>query len=120
MHPSPDTPTKQPDPPPTPLKTFLNHLNIAILSIFAITIVSSGGLLFMLLVTDWIKLPPDETDHWIEINSQILNAVFTVLALTSHPFRLRMLATLLKARPRDARKITAYTLLNVNVNSHIP
>lgn len=101
-----------------PRTTQLQWAERITLVFFAIIIVSSGALLFMLLVTDWIV--PADPDLWIEINSQILNAVFTILSLASHPFRLRMQWALWKAPvPRDARRLTAYTLLNINVFTYL-
>ncbi|KAJ3271599.1 hypothetical protein HDU76_011013, partial [Blyttiomyces sp. JEL0837] len=49
---------------------------------------ASGAALFMLLVK-WIKpATKEDTDYWIEINSQILNAAFTLNALIVAPSRM--------------------------------
>lgn len=49
-------------------------------------IVVSGAILFMCMV-GMIQLKDKHTkNEWIEINSQILNGVFTWMAFTNHPF----------------------------------
>ena len=52
------------------------------------TIVVSGAIVFMVMV-GMIQLPTEkEKSTWVEINSQILNGIFTVLAIGSLPWRL--------------------------------
>ncbi|EGZ15432.1 hypothetical protein PHYSODRAFT_509026 [Phytophthora sojae] len=60
-------------------------------------IVVSGAILFMVMV-GMITVgggDADVKDDWIEVNSQILNGVFTWMAITNHPFFLyRLVKTL--------------------------
>ncbi|KAJ3319353.1 hypothetical protein HDV06_006380 [Boothiomyces sp. JEL0866] len=50
-------------------------------------IVVSGAILFMLIV-NWIRLPTDDDKQtWFEVNSQILNACFTITAVMTQPAR---------------------------------
>ncbi|POM79806.1 Integral membrane protein [Phytophthora palmivora] len=51
-------------------------------------IVVSGAILFMVMV-GMVEVgggDKDVKDDWIEVNSQILNGVFTWMAITNHPF----------------------------------
>uniref|UniRef100_H3GYG2 Uncharacterized protein n=1 Tax=Phytophthora ramorum TaxID=164328 RepID=H3GYG2_PHYRM len=58
-------------------------------------IVVSGAILFMVMVGMVSVGDKDVKDDWIEVNSQILNGVFTWMALTNHPFFLyRLVMTL--------------------------
>ncbi|KAI8806042.1 hypothetical protein BJ742DRAFT_870779 [Cladochytrium replicatum] len=64
----------------------LTWKNVAI-GVSMLIIVGSGAFLFMILVK-WIQFPTKEqNDAWIEYNSQILNAMFTLSALLAHPSR---------------------------------
>lgn len=60
-------------------------LKLFITIIVALLIVVPGALLFMVLV-GMITVP--NPDEWIEINSQFLNAIFTLLAVINHPPRI--------------------------------
>ncbi|KAE9042976.1 hypothetical protein PR003_g3261 [Phytophthora rubi] len=60
-------------------------------------IVVSGAILFMVMVGMVTVGGGDKhvKDQWIEVNSQILNGVFTWMAITNHPFFLyRLIRTL--------------------------
>lgn len=59
-------------------------------------IVVSGAILFMCLVGMIKFADPLLKDQWIEINSQILNSIFTLQAICSLPFRMQCLAWTLK------------------------
>jgi len=61
-------------------------------------IVVSGAILFMVMV-GMVTVgggDQDVKDDWIEVNSQILNGVFTWMAVTNHPFFLFRLVKLLQ------------------------
>lgn len=45
-----------------------------------------------------IKLPKEESDNWIEINSQILNAIFTLNVFITQPLRFLNLVRIIKLR----------------------
>ncbi|KAG1710554.1 hypothetical protein DVH05_013280 [Phytophthora capsici] len=49
-------------------------------------IVVSGAILFMVMVGMVHVGDKNAKDDWIEVNSQILNGVFTWMAFTNHPF----------------------------------
>ncbi|KAG6614129.1 Integral membrane protein [Phytophthora cinnamomi] len=78
------------------------------------TIVVSGAILFMVIV-GMITVGGGDEDvkkHWIEVNSQILNGVFTWMAITNHPFFLYRLGKTLQVlgirrwdwvAPKDSR-----------------
>ncbi|GMF52270.1 unnamed protein product [Phytophthora fragariaefolia] len=61
-------------------------------------IVASGAILFMVMV-GMVTVgggDKDVKDDWVEVNSQILNGVFTWMAITNHPFFLYRLAKTLQ------------------------
>lgn len=66
----------------------LNPATLAII-VLGLGVVVSGALLFMALVGMIHVGDKDQTDSWIEINSQVINAIFTLAALITHPFRIR-------------------------------
>lgn len=53
-----------------------------------VAIVISGAILFMVMVGMVKITPKSQSDLWIEVNSQILNGIFTLLALSTHPLRI--------------------------------
>jgi len=59
--------------------------------IYALNIVAWGGMLFLILVGAANKTMPEEQTrkNWIEIDSQILNALFCVTGLGLIPWRVR-------------------------------
>ncbi|KAG3145056.1 hypothetical protein PI126_g13894 [Phytophthora idaei] len=64
------------------------YLWIAYNVVLYAAIVVSGAILFMVMV-GMVKVGGDDKgvkDDWIEVNSQILNGVFTWMAITNHPF----------------------------------
>ncbi|ETN00208.1 hypothetical protein PPTG_18209 [Phytophthora nicotianae INRA-310] len=73
------------------------YLWIAYNIVLYAVIVVSGAILFMVMV-GMVKVgdgDKDVKDDWIEVNSQILNGVFTWMAITNHPFFLyRLIKTL--------------------------
>lgn len=94
----------------------LSRIHFGVVVFFGIIIVASGGLLFLLLVG---LVKPENTDFWIEINSQILNAIFTLATIAAQPPRLRTFWSLYKTIPRDRRRLAAYFLLNLNVSNDV-
>ncbi|OWZ03427.1 hypothetical protein PHMEG_00024846 [Phytophthora megakarya] len=64
------------------------YLWIAYNVVLYAAIVVSGAILFMVMV-GMVQVGgggKDVKDDWIEVNSQILNGVFTWMAITNHPF----------------------------------
>ncbi|CAM4752695.1 unnamed protein product [Rotaria magnacalcarata] len=64
---------------------------LIIIIIYALNIVAWGGMLFLILVGAANKTMPDEQTRkvWIEIDSQILNALFCVTGIGLIPWRIR-------------------------------
>jgi hypothetical protein len=67
------------------------YTKIALIVIYALNIVAWGGMLFLILVGAANKTMPDEQTRkiWIEIDSQILNALFCVTGIGLIPWRVR-------------------------------
>ena len=67
------------------------YTKIVLIVIYALNIVAWGGMLFLILVGAANKTMPDEQTRkiWIEIDSQILNALFCVTGLGLIPWRVR-------------------------------
>ncbi|EEY58160.1 uncharacterized protein PITG_00778 [Phytophthora infestans T30-4] len=74
------------------------YLWIAYNVVLYAVIVVSGAILFMVMV-GMVKVgggDKDVKDDWIEVNSQILNGVFTWMAITNHPFFIYRLVKILQ------------------------
>ncbi|KAJ1554406.1 hypothetical protein HK405_005151 [Cladochytrium tenue] len=93
MHPSPSPPASSRRrlqmPSAADLRRLATPFNLFV-AVDLLVIVVSGAILFMVLVK-WIR--PDggskqATDDWIEVSSQVLNAVFTLNALLTAPSRM--------------------------------
>jgi hypothetical protein len=67
------------------------YTKITLIIIYGLNIVAWGGMLFLILVGAANKTMPDEQTRkiWIEIDSQILNALFCVTGLGLIPWRVR-------------------------------
>lgn len=70
---------------------YFKLIRIIIIVIYALNIVAWGGMLFLVLVGAANKTMPDEQTRkvWIEIDSQILNALFCVTGIGLIPCRVR-------------------------------
>ena len=71
--------------------TCFKYTKIIIIVIYALNIVAWGGMLFLILVGAANQTMPDELTRriWIEIDSQILNALFCVTGIGLIPWRVR-------------------------------
>ena len=70
--------------------------------------VAMSGLLLVLIVTGMLNrvLPEkDQRDAWVEVNNQILNALFTLMSLYQHPQRLHYLILLCRWKPKDISRL---------------
>jgi len=78
------------------------YTKIGLIAIYALTIVAWGGMLFLILVGAANKtMPNKETrDNWIEIDSQILNALFCLTGIGLLPWRMRDLYHLYSKKNR--------------------
>jgi hypothetical protein len=67
------------------------YTKIILIVIYALNIVAWGGMLFLILVGAANQTMPDEQTRkvWIEIDSQILNALFCVTGIGLIPWRVR-------------------------------
>lgn len=67
------------------------YTKLILIVIYALNIVAWGGMLFLILVGGANKTMPEESTrkNWIEIDSQILNALFCVTGLGLIPWRVR-------------------------------
>ncbi|CAF2800414.1 unnamed protein product [Rotaria sp. Silwood2] len=78
------------------------YTKIIIIVIYALNIVAWGGMLFLILVGAANKTMSDEETRkiWIEIDSQILNALFCVTGIGLIPWRVRDLYQLCSKKHR--------------------
>jgi len=67
------------------------YTKIILIILYALNIVGWGGMVFLILVGAANKTMPDEETRkkWIEIDSQILNALFCVTGIGLIPWRVR-------------------------------
>ncbi|CAM9816771.1 unnamed protein product [Phaeothamnion confervicola] len=91
-------------------------------------VIIDGAILFLAMVTALRReLSSAERDTWVEVTSQVMNALFMVAALATHPSRLRHLwlygtqrALVRKERGHPAAmpdRLTLHTLLLLNLNN---
>ncbi|CAO2192569.1 unnamed protein product [Urochloa humidicola] len=85
-----------------------NPMNIALL-LWLLCVGVSGGMLVLLLLSllDGAFPAPAERSRWIEVNNQVLNALFTLMSLYQHPALFHHLFLLCRWRPRDAADLRA-------------
>ncbi|CAL4956836.1 unnamed protein product [Urochloa decumbens] len=85
-----------------------NPMNVALL-LWLLCVGVSGGMLVLLLLglLDGAFPAPAETNHWIEVNNQVLNALFTLMSLYQHPALCHHLFLLCRWRARDAADLRA-------------
>jgi hypothetical protein len=84
-------------------KNHLKHpLNIALL-IWLLCVAAAGAMLGLLLLGLLNEAFPSKAlrDHWIEIDNQILNALFTLMSIYQHPSFIHHLVLLCRWRPED-------------------
>ncbi|KAK1667475.1 hypothetical protein QYE76_055634 [Lolium multiflorum] len=84
-------------------KNLLKHpLNIALL-IWLLCVAAAGAMLGLLLLGLLNEAFPSKAlrDHWIEIDNQILNALFTLMSIYQHPSFIHHLVLLCRWRPED-------------------
>ena len=103
---------------PTCWKSFVDskcfkYTKIVVIVIYALNIVAWGGMLFLILVGAANNSMPDEQTRkvWIEIDSQILNALFCVTGIGLIPWRVRDVIQFhwKKHRPKLLRRHTYST-----------
>ncbi|KAL6640580.1 hypothetical protein ACP70R_021703 [Stipagrostis hirtigluma subsp. patula] len=80
-----------------------NPMNIALL-LWLLCVGASGGMLVLLFLglLDGAFPAPAARNRWIEVNNQLLNALFTLMSLYQHPALFHHLFLLCRWRPRDA------------------
>ncbi|RCV36575.1 hypothetical protein SETIT_7G329100v2 [Setaria italica] len=85
-----------------------NPMNIALL-LWLLCVGVSGGMFVLLLLglLDGAFPAAAERNRWIEINVQVLNALFTLMSLYQHPALCHHLFLLCRWRPRDAADLRA-------------
>ncbi|KAL6614274.1 hypothetical protein ACP70R_036544 [Stipagrostis hirtigluma subsp. patula] len=84
-------------------KKWLRHpLNIALL-IWLLCVAASGAMLILLMLGLLNKAFPSKSlrNHWIEIDNQILNALFTLLSIYEHPNLIHHVVLLCRWQPAD-------------------
>ncbi|CAF0791144.1 unnamed protein product [Adineta steineri] len=109
IDPDPES-ARQPSTRPSSWKGFLEsrcckYIKITLLVIYCLNVVAWGGMLFLIFVGGADKTMPDDDTRkvWIEIDSQILNALFCIPGLGLIPWRLRDLYQVY--RKKDQHKI---------------
>ncbi|BAB61263.1 unknown protein [Oryza sativa Japonica Group] len=88
-------------------KNWLKHpLNIALLA-WLLCVAAAGGMLILLLLGLLNRAFPSKPlrHHWIEIDNQILNALFTLMSIYQHPSLIHHLVLLCRWRPEDAAEL---------------
>ncbi|XP_062196938.1 uncharacterized protein LOC133899918 [Phragmites australis] len=85
-----------------------NPMNIALL-LWLLCVAVSGGMLVLLLLglLDGVFPAPAARNRLIEINNQLLNALFTLMSLYQHPALCHHLFLLCRWRPHDAAELRA-------------
>ncbi|KAF8671344.1 hypothetical protein HU200_050057 [Digitaria exilis] len=80
-----------------------NPMNVALL-LWLLCVGVSGGILVLLLLglLDGAFPSPAVRNHWIEVNNQFLNGLFTLLSLYQHPTLFHHTFLLCRWRPGDA------------------
>jgi hypothetical protein len=84
-------------------------MNVALL-LWLLCVGASGGMLVLLLLGLLDSALPAQAarSHWVEVNNQLLNALFTLMSLYQHPPLLRHLFLLCRWRlPGDAAELRA-------------
>ncbi|XP_039833121.1 uncharacterized protein LOC120700503 [Panicum virgatum] len=85
-----------------------NPMSIALL-LWLLCVGVSGGMLVLLLLglLDGAFPAPAERKRWVEINNQVLNALFTLMSIYQHPALCHHLFLLCRWRPHDAADLRA-------------
>ncbi|KAG0612562.1 hypothetical protein M758_6G037600 [Ceratodon purpureus] len=88
------------------IKWLKNPKNLVLL-VWIIAVAVSGAILFMVMVGMLNAVLPRKSDRdlWFEISNQILNALFTLMALYNHPIRILHLVYLIRYKPADIIKL---------------
>lgn len=83
--------------------TWLKDPKNLVLLVWIIAVAVSGAILFMVMVGMLNAVLPKKSDRdlWFEISNQILNALFTLMALYNHPTRILHLIYLIRYNPVD-------------------
>ncbi|XP_066359972.1 uncharacterized protein [Miscanthus floridulus] len=85
-----------------------NPMNIALV-LWLLCVGVSGGMFVLLLLglLDGAFPAAADRNRWIEINNQVLNALFTLMSLYQHPALCHHLFLLCRWRPADAAELRA-------------
>jgi len=109
----------------TVCKKWLKHpMNIALL-IWLLCVGAAGAMLILLLLGLLNDAFPSKSlrNQWIEIDNQILNALFTLLSIYEHPKLIHHTVLLYRWQPEDAAELRKYYCKNVacrpNERAHI-
>lgn len=88
------------------IKWLLNPKNFALL-VWMIAVVVAGAILFMVMVGMLNAAIPKKSDRdtYFEVSNQILNALFVLMALYTHPLRTLHLFWLIRWNPADILKL---------------
>ncbi|CAM0950494.1 unnamed protein product [Alopecurus aequalis] len=91
-------------------REWIRHpMNVALL-LWLLCVGASGGMLVLLLLglLDGAFPAPAARSHWVEVNNQVLNALFTLMSLYQHPALFHHLFLLCRWRlPGDAAELRA-------------
>lgn len=100
-------------------KWIKNPLNMAIL-LWISCVAVSGAILFLVMTGMLNSVLPEKSERnaWFEINNQILNALFTLMALYQHPKRIYHLVLLLRWKPKDVSLLRKMYSKNGTYKSH--
>ncbi|KAL6631012.1 hypothetical protein ACP70R_028352 [Stipagrostis hirtigluma subsp. patula] len=86
---------------------WLRHPAHVALVAWALCVAASGAMLGLLLLGALDGAFPRRSlrNRWIEINNQVLNALFTLMSIYQHPALFHHAVLLLRWRPRDAEEL---------------
>ncbi|KAL6853590.1 hypothetical protein ACP4OV_019619 [Aristida adscensionis] len=88
-------------------KKWLKHpVNVALL-IWLLCVAVSGAMLILLLLGLLNSVFPSKflRNHWIEIDNQILNALFTLMSIYEHPKLIHQVVLLCRWQPEDKAEL---------------
>lgn len=86
---------------------WLKHPAHLALLAWALCVAASGSMLALLLLGSLNRAFPRRSlrNRWIEINNQVLNALFTLMSIYQHPALFHHAVLLLRWRPGDAKEL---------------
>jgi Cys-rich protein (TIGR01571 family) len=104
----------------TACKKWLKHPMHMALLIWVLCVGAAGSMLILLLLGLLNDAFPSKSlrNQWVEIDNQILNALFTLLSIYEHPKLIHHTVLLYRWQPEDTAKLRKYYCKNVACRPH--